>query len=361
MAKNRESNFDLLRILSAFAVVMLHVSGGFLQIDEMKVSTNCHFPIMLINHLVRFAVPCFFMLSGAFVLADERNANYKYFYKKSFRNIGISSVIFCMLYVIFGVAKLLAGVFIFKRHGIDHVLLGLISAFKNIVTGNPYYHLWYLFTLLGLYLAVPFVIRLAADLRGGGVNLYGNISVVFLALASVSYITSEQILKWDIGWQFCFLSYFLMGYKLRKWGMERKNNRTAFLLILAGFAVNAGLAYVNYLRGLKGLPVDASYYADNPVSYGPLAPIEVIASCLVFAGFSVLDIKKDFSKLAGYTFLIYLIHAGVWDVISTVVGDRLIGNQNVEFISVFIFSIIVFFASFLIALAYKKVFKIHSK
>ena len=168
MAKNRESNFDLLRILSAFAVVMLHVSGGFLQIDEMKVSTNCHFPIMLINHLVRFAVPCFFMLSGAFVLADERNANYKYFYKKSFRNIGISSVIFCMLYVIFSVAKLLAGVFIFKRHGIDHVLLGLISAFKNIVTGNPYYHLWYLFTLLGLYLAVPFVIRLAADLRGGG-------------------------------------------------------------------------------------------------------------------------------------------------------------------------------------------------
>lgn len=31
---------------------------------------------MLINHVVRFAVPCFFMLSGAFLLADERNADF---------------------------------------------------------------------------------------------------------------------------------------------------------------------------------------------------------------------------------------------------------------------------------------------
>lgn len=137
MAKNRESNFDLLRILSAFAVVMLHVSGGFLQLDEMKVPTNCHFPIMLLNHIVRFAAPCFFMLSGAFILADERNADYKYFYKKSFKNIGITSVIFCAIYIIYGVAKLMAGVFIFKRHGADHVLPGLISAFKNVVAGSP--------------------------------------------------------------------------------------------------------------------------------------------------------------------------------------------------------------------------------
>lgn len=145
-----------------------------------------------------------------------------------------------------------------------------------------------------------------------------------------------------------------MGHKLRKWGMERKNNRTAFLLILAGFAVNAGLAYVNYLRGLKGLPVDASYYADNPVSYGLLAPIEVIASCLVFAGFSVLDIKKDFSKLAGYTFLIYLIQAGVWDAISTVLGDILIGNWIVETLSVIIITMAVFLLSFLGAMLYRK-------
>ena len=145
-----------------------------------------------------------------------------------------------------------------------------------------------------------------------------------------------------------------MGYKLRQWGKVRKNNRNAILLIFAGFAVNAALAYINYLRGLKGLPIDVIQYYNNPFSYMPLAPAEVIASCLIFAGFSVLDIKKDFSRLAGHTFLIYLVHGGVWNVISTALGDRLIGNQAVETVAVVSISILVFIISMIAAIIYKQ-------
>ena len=82
MSKDRESNFDLLRIISAFAVIILHVSYWFLKIDDASAFSNCHFLTLLLTSITRFAVPCFFMLSGAFILADERNADYKYFYKK---------------------------------------------------------------------------------------------------------------------------------------------------------------------------------------------------------------------------------------------------------------------------------------
>lgn len=170
----------------------------------------------------------------------------------------------------------------------------------------------------------------------------------------MSYITSEHQLKWDIGWQFCFLSFFLMGYKLRRWGISRKSNRTALMLITSGIAINVALAYINYLRALKGLPVDVMQYYKNPFSYAPLAPIEVVASCLIFAGFSVLDIKKDLSKLAGYTFLIYLLHAGIWDAISTILGDRLTGDQLVEILSIIVISIVVFLLSLLGAILYRK-------
>ena len=146
-----------------------------------------------------------------------------------------------------------------------------------------------------------------------------------------------------------------MGYKLRQWGKGRKNNRTALLFILAGITINGILAYINYQRGLSGLPVDAIQYYNNPFSYAPLAPVEVIASCLIFAGFSVLHIKIDFSKLAGYTFLIYLIHAGVWDVIYAVIGDRLIGNQAVETVAVIMLSIVVFIISFIASIIYKSI------
>lgn len=78
--QKRESNYDILRVISAFAVVMLHVSGGMLAFNDMGVPTNLNLPLMLINHIVRFAVPCFFMLSGAFHLADKKNVDYRYFY-----------------------------------------------------------------------------------------------------------------------------------------------------------------------------------------------------------------------------------------------------------------------------------------
>lgn len=247
MSKSREANFDLLRIISASAVVLLHISGSFLQCSD-AVPRNCTLPLMLINHIVRFAVPCFFMLSGAFVLDDERNVDYKYFYKKSFKNIGVTSIVFCVLYVLYGIARLMAGVFIFRRHRIGHVLPGLLTILKSLIKGEPFYHLWYLFVLVGLYIAAPFIIRLAADLKRGGVNLYGKITIVFLVLASMSYITSVRNLKWDIGGQFCFLSYFLMGCTLRQWGKTRKNNKTALLLILAGNTINVALSYINFVR-----------------------------------------------------------------------------------------------------------------
>lgn len=146
-----------------------------------------------------------------------------------------------------------------------------------------------------------------------------------------------------------------MGYKIRRWGKDRKNNLVALVLISTGIAINIGLGYINFYRGCNGLQVDVIFFRQNLFSYGSLSPIEVVASCLIFAGFSVLDIKIDFSKLAGYTFLIYLIHAGVWDVIYTVIGDRLIGNQAVEAVAVIMLSIVVFIISLLAAIIYKSI------
>ena len=354
MLKVRESNYDLLRIISAFAVIMLHVSGGFLVCNEEGIPTDCSLPVMLINHIVRFAVPCFLMLSGAFLLADERNADYNFFYKKSIRNIGITGAVFFLLYTMYRVAKLVMGVFVLHIDSTDTFLASLFFIFKDLLQGRPSGHLWYLSVLIGLYLVVPFVIRLNADFSGGGVELYGNITLIFLVLASLGYVTSEHKLMWDIGYAFYFLSYFMMGYKIRRWSDSHKDNGKAVLLIVSGFLINTVLAYINYLRGLEGLPVDTAKLWENPFSYGPLAPIEVIAACLVFAGFSVMKTKRDFSGLSGCTFLIYLVHAGVIDVIFVLMGDRLFGNPSIEAVAVAIISVIVFVISLLFAEVYGK-------
>ena len=168
MSNERESNYDLLRILSAFAVVVIHVSTGFLKFNDIKAPVNCSLSIIIFNTLSRFAVPCFFMISGAFILADERNVDYKYFYQKSIKNIGITGFVFCVLYVFYDIFKLITSVFFLHKHDMDYFLKKIFDIVKNMATGEPYFHLWYLFSLIGLYIAAPFVIRLAIDLLRGG-------------------------------------------------------------------------------------------------------------------------------------------------------------------------------------------------
>lgn len=79
MNKKREENYDLLRIVSAIAVIMIHVSAGYktaITSDAVfgQLYERHQIEILLYNTLSRFAVPCFVMLAGAFALADDRNS-----------------------------------------------------------------------------------------------------------------------------------------------------------------------------------------------------------------------------------------------------------------------------------------------
>lgn len=170
----------------------------------------------------------------------------------------------------------------------------------------------------------------------------------------MSYVSSDHSLNWDIWLQFCLLSYILMGCKLRKWGKDHKNNCIASLLIIGGMMINVGLGYINYLRGLKWLPVDVSNISQNPFSYCSLAPIEVVASSLIFAGFSAMIVKRSFYRLSSYILLIYLIHPVIRDVCCRIVGERLFGNSNIESSLVVILSITIFLIFLTAAILYKR-------
>lgn len=96
MGKNREMNYDLLRVSAMVAVIVIHVSEFWvsglplyrtetsMMVNEIQAMTAC-----IVKALCAFAVPCFVMLSGAFHLADERNCSAGYYYRKIFRKIGI--------------------------------------------------------------------------------------------------------------------------------------------------------------------------------------------------------------------------------------------------------------------------------
>lgn len=133
---------DLLRIVAIFFVIVIHITSVGLQ--DYAVGTAGWIWSGIFNSLSHWSVPVFFMVSGMFFLNPEKKFDLKIFYKKNICRILLCIVICGFLYSL-----------------LDQCIYGTISAksfliaIYGIVTGNTGYHLWFLYTLLILYIATP--------------------------------------------------------------------------------------------------------------------------------------------------------------------------------------------------------------
>ena len=318
METKREPNYDLLRILSTIAVIVIHVSGRYASAiyDPTffgKIYRDHALFSVLANVLSRFSVPCFFMCSGAFLLGNRKNADFNTFYSKSIKKIGVHTLVFSCLYIVYSLTKAAVSSVILHERSMTVSLSAII---KDIVTGVPFFHMWYMTVLVGIYLIVPVVIRIDESLLESGIDIYRYFSYLMLCLSSLGYITSKHDLEWDIGKQIYFLSYLLVGYSIRK-ESRQKNNLKGLLFIWGGVVLSIFLAYANTIRALNGVDITTVYM--NFLGYSPLSPIEVLVSVLIFKGFTLLSVKGNYSYLSSYSFFIYLIHGGFFDLFSLII------------------------------------------
>jgi surface polysaccharide O-acyltransferase-like enzyme len=133
--------FDWLRIISSFSVVLTHVSASFYkqEMDSYKWKIAYYY-----NGLSRFAVPNFFMISGALFL--KADLSIKKIYNKYIKRIFIHLLIWSVIY------------------SFDKIKLSkfdLTKAVNIIIDGN--YHLWFLFVTIKLYAIIPFYREIARN------------------------------------------------------------------------------------------------------------------------------------------------------------------------------------------------------
>lgn len=144
--KQPHPEFDFIRILAASLVVLLHVTAllesvSFSSADILRFN-------QILNSSCFIAVPLFVMLSGALLLGHHRHESLVDFYKKRFRRLFFPVLIWSIMYLI--IASLQNDL-----------------TWKNILfmvlRGKPFYHLWYLYMLMGLYLLTPAFRRLFSE------------------------------------------------------------------------------------------------------------------------------------------------------------------------------------------------------
>lgn len=318
----RNNSLDFLRVLACFLVVLLHVSSEYV-VGNIE-NYNFQFTVgNFYDSISRICVPLFVMLSGAFLLENPKNKNFTNFYKKSLSKIGIPTFSWSLIYVVYSYIIGIGGEIIINKP------FNYLSPIKNWILGKPFYHLWYLYMIIGLYILTPLIIRLKEDIKE---KTFFKISIILLILSIA--ISAYSSLIWLI--QFIiYLGYFMIGSSLKNYFMKKTFNLKISILIsiLSGISIFFITEYF----------VKYNLFNKTLYFYGNLTPFVILGSIFTFITFLNLKIENNlFSNLAYHSFNIYLIHAGLLsalNIILDILNLKFNGVWYIPLISFVIFSI----------------------
>lgn len=310
MRKSRECNMDLLRLIASIMVIALHIGAIYVRTINSQYPSY-YFTIGNFYHsLTRTAVPIFVILSGSFLLNNINNMDYKYHYKKMVKKIVIPTFIFSLLYVIYtmGLETLYS---IMSNEKFNY-----LNPIKDWIAGKPYYHLWYMYMIIGCYILTPILIKIRLHVGNRKFEILGWTCMVLGII--INHIKINLI--WPLNCVL-YLGYFILGYSLKykirldKGTYKRYLIGAVALLILVFLMTEYNVRY-NILE-------DKDYFLR------PLSPIVVISSICMYIAFLKMKISEmKILGLSSHTFNIYLFHAGVLNTIDLVVNIILNKHPN---------------------------------
>ncbi len=189
------------------SVVLIHVADPWrMNPDNWLTSV-----VYLANSLPRFAVPLFFVFSGFSLSLNARKEGPLRFYRRTLKFLFVPYVIYSLLYSLAGIWR--AG---------DRVH----SIANHLWFGTACYHLWFIPTMLRVYILHPFLIRWYRTLkRPGWLVIAGLVLPIFWpAFASLirhSFPQTSAPLAFLLrsgGWVTAFptyLGFVILGYYVR--------------------------------------------------------------------------------------------------------------------------------------------------
>lgn len=323
--KNRERNLDLLRVIACFMVIVIHVASDYIN-DYVNIP-NLKFTISnIFDSFSRVAVPIFVLLSGGFILSEDKNKKIIPFYEKFFCKIFIPTILWSICYVIYSYLKGFTFFYYFNKS------FDLLKPLKDWFLGGPFYHMWYLYMIFGLYFLTPFLISMKD--RIGEKNFF-RLGILFLILSI--YLDKYFCLFWLIQ-SFSYLGYFMLGHSLKYFYKEKLNYKFLFFI----YILLVGLIFIFtelLIREKFFINVSKLYF------YNYLTPVVILASLIFYLLFLNLKVslKYNLESLSDKTFYIYLIHAGVLDIFIFIIRDIYRYEPNplwyIPSMSIFIFYI----------------------
>ena len=296
MNTKRVVAYDVMNVAACVAVIALHVNGIFWTFSYDRYWKTS----LIIETVFYWAVPVFFMLTGATLMDYRERYCTKTFLKKRFERTVVP-------FIIWSVISIPWAIYIVHYLSVDDV--SSVSRFLNTILnckGLSIY--WFFPPLFSIYLCIPVISTIPYKRRKtafGFLILYGFLSCSLLPplLSKVGiYLNGDLRSPLNGG----YLIFPLIGYWIANYPISKKTRWAIYFAGILGWAIRF---YFTLTRSLAEgtINMETSGYTNYPA---------IIQSVAVFVWFYYHDwsflgkgkLISVFQKLSSASLGVYLIH-----------------------------------------------------
>ena len=293
----RNYSLDIIRIIAVLAVILLHSSGGF--VADYPLNTNEFVFGNLFDSLSRIGVPLFLMISGALFLDENKKIDLKTILCKNVKNLAIITIIWAIIYSV-------VNNIIFPLW--DREIINVKSFISGIILG--YFHMWYLYMIIGLYIITPFLRKFVSKENKTMVLLFISISFCFQFLTPIINVicnlglnvslVNTWIENFHLDFFGGYITYFMVGWYIVHIGIKQKWVRCSIYL-LGAISLVSIILYVHFT-------------GDSGNAYANIGAPVFLYSISVFLVLNNINFNfsektaKNIVALSKLTFGVYIIH-----------------------------------------------------
>lgn len=326
----RKTYIDVLTVISCAAVVFLHVNDAFWTFSYQPYWVGAN----IIETICYFAVPVFFMITGA-TLMDFRK---RYTLKEYFRKRVVRTVI---PFLIWSLVALAWQIWRGRIAVADLTPLGVVNSIVNTEYLGIY---WFFIALFAIYLSIPVLSLIPEDKRK---EAFGYLIIVGalanFGLPFISKVTHDRLVfppELTFPMAAFYLIYPLIGYYLDRYTLSSRARWAIYLAGTAGFVVHlVGTWVLSYAVG--GVDRTFKGYLNVPPLLHAVAVFTFLRYHAPKSAESALLKVVTFFKSTTYG--VYLIHWFCFDVAVNTLGFsrlslsfRLIGGLVIFLVSALI-------------------------
>ncbi len=293
--KQRYHYIDYIRVYSILMVILLHCICDYLN-NDANFGKGLWYTLGFTNELCRTGVPLFFMISG-FLLLNKDIGDVKSFYRHRFLKIAIPFIAYDIFYFIY-----------FAIDSGNEI--SLLRFVKELVNNGSAYHLWFMYSILFLYIMAPFVRMIVEKCTFNMILMFLGIVIfqttlkpfvnILLNGRAYVYLTEDGIVG--------YLGFMILGYILGRYDTSKTARGIIYGAGIASFILFT-LANVHFAKVGRGFVFNGGYTINHYIE---------AAAIFVFCKNNINVKSKIAHSLSSATMDAYFIHVFVLHLLAKI-------------------------------------------